>query len=280
VSAPGTLHLCATPIGNLKDITLRCLETLQSADLILAEDTRQTRKLLNHYELKTPLKSFHAHNEQAREQEILERLAAGEQLALVSDAGLPLISDPGAGLVRAVQDAGFKVTCLPGPSAPTMALLLSGLAPLPFCFLGFFPRQAKQQQTLLKTYLQRPETLVFFESPHRLAQSLAVMAEVLGNREAAVCRELTKFYEEVCRAPLAELQARYQAQAPKGEITLVVAGCTQAAEPVAPPEPELLLQARTRLEAQGLSRKQVLSALQAEFGLSRNALYALLHSLG
>lgn len=272
---PGLLSLCATPIGNLKDITLRCLETLQQADLILAEDTRQTRKLLSHFEIHTPMQSFHAHNEQGRAEEVIARLAAGENIALVSDAGLPLISDPGAGLVRAVQEAGFAVTCLPGPSAPVTGLLLSGIAPLPFCFVGFLPRQTKARRELLQSWQHRPETLVFFESPHRLSNTLADLHEQLGPREAAVCRELTKLYEEVRRAPLPELLAHYRQQPARGEITLVVAGANPAEAAPAPVAAASELQAAYQaLQASGLNRKAIFLQLQQRYGLSRNALYS------
>lgn len=274
---PGTLYLCATPIGNLQDMTLRGLDCLRQADLILAEDTRQTRKLLTHFDIQTPLKSFHAHNEQQRSSEIVDRLQQGQTLALVSDAGLPLISDPGAGLVRQLQDAGLKVTCLPGASAPAMALLLSGLAPVPYCFLGFFPRQQKARRELLTAYLGRSETLVMFESPHRLAQTLELAAEVLGLREASVCRELSKRFEEVKRDTLPALAAHYAEHPPKGEITLVIAGA-QPEENQLPSLTAAELQVQKQaLEARGLQKKAVLVALQAQTGLSRNQIYALLH---
>lgn len=275
---PGLLSLCATPIGNLQDITLRCLETLRQANLILAEDTRQTRKLLSHFDIHTPMISFHAHNEQGKVDEVLERLARGESLALVSDAGLPLISDPGAGLVRAVQEAGFRITCLPGASAPVTGLLLSGIAPLPYCFLGFLPRQAKARRELLQSWRQRPETLVFFESPHRLAESLAALNEVFGPREAAVCRELTKLYEEVRRAPLPDLLTHYRQTPPRGEITLVVAGAEPSVAEVPTVADAELQAAYVELQADGLDRKQIFAQLQQRFGLSRNTLYSRLQA--
>lgn len=269
----GTLYLCATPIGNLKDITLRCLETLQSADLILAEDTRQTRKLLSHYQIHSPLKSLHAHNEQSRISQILEWLAAGQQIALVSDAGLPLISDPGAELVRAVQEAGFGLSCLPGASAPATALLLSGIAPLPYVFLGFLPRQNKARKTLLNSWKARRETLVLFEAPHRLQETLADLIEILGPREAAVCRELTKLHEEIRRQPLDQLLSHFEQTAPRGEITLVISGAPESEAGQVEISSEALQQAYQDLEAQDLSRKDIFQQLQARYGLSRNQLY-------
>ena len=272
---PGTLYLCATPIGNLGDITLRCLETLKLADLILAEDTRQTRKLLSHFQIHTPLRSFHAHNEQGRADEVIERLQRGETIALVSDAGLPLISDPGAALVRAVQEAGLAVTCLPGASAPLTALLLSGIQPLPFCFLGFLPRQGKARRQILQDWQGRPETLVIFEAPHRLLETLTALTEVFGPREAAVCRELTKLHEEARRAPLPELLEHYRQQAPRGEITLVIAGADASLPRVKPAADPLELQAAyAALQAEGLGRKEIFAQLQTRYELSRNELYS------
>lgn len=272
----GTLYLCATPIGNLKDITLRCLETLQQVGLILAEDTRQTRKLLSHYQIHTPMQSFHAHNEQGRESQVIDRLLSGENIALVSDAGLPLMSDPGAGLVRAAQEAGVTVTCLPGASAPVTGLLLSGIAPLPYSFIGFLPRRGKDRRQILEPWRRRSETLVLFEAPHRLTETLADLLDVLGPREAAVCRELTKLYEEVRRAPLNELLEHYREQAPRGEITVVISGSTETEAPEAKPaaEPEALQAAYAELQAAGLGRKDIFARLQKEYGLSRNDLYA------
>jgi len=273
----GTLYLCATPIGNLGDITLRVLETLKSVSLILAEDTRVTRKLLNHYQIQTPLRSFHAHNEKQREAEVLERLQNGDDLALVSDAGLPLISDPGTNLVRAAQDLGIPVTCLPGASAPPMALLLSGIAPIPYCFVGFLPRQQKARLALLKSYHHRTETLVFFESPHRLVKTLEDIQKVLGDREATVCRELTKLYEEARRGELLALAEHYREQPARGEITLVVAG-DSGEGPEIEVSAEILSQARQELEADGFSRKEVLKMLQERFGRSRNEVYRLAYN--
>lgn len=267
-----TLYLCATPIGNLGDMTLRALDTLKNVSLILAEDTRQSRKLLNHYGIETPLRSFHAHNEKSRQQEVLERLAAGEDLALVSDAGMPLISDPGADLVREVQNAGFTVTCLPGASAPVTALVLSGLAPLPYCFIGFLPRQSKARKEIFQSYLTRPETLVCFESPHRLLKTLRDLESVLASREMAVCRELSKRFEEVRRGTAAQLLAHFQNEGVRGEITLVIAGALPQAEEIAVSDTELRT-ARRALEEQGLDRKSVQKTLQQRYGLTRNELY-------
>lgn len=272
----GQLYLCATPIGNLKDITLRCLETLKAVDLILAEDTRQTRKLLNHYEITTPLKSFHAHNEYHQTEHLIQQLQQGQNIALVSDAGLPLISDPGAHLVEVLREKGIPLTCLPGASAPPTALLLSGLPPLPYTFIGFLPRQRSQRQSLLQSYRQEQATLVCFESPHRLIHSLQDVFEVFGDRTAAVCRELTKRFEEVQRAPLSVLIQHFQAEPARGEITLVIAGA-QASDQICLQDATAVQARYEELRSQGWQKKAILQQLREESGLSRNDLYSLLH---
>lgn len=274
----GQLYLCATPIGNLGDMTLRALETLKQVDLIYAEDTRHTRKLLNHFEITTPLRSLHEHNEHFRLNEVIENLSANQAIALVSDAGLPLISDPGAQVVRAVQEAGFGVTCLPGASAPATALLLSGIATMPYTFLGFLPPKTNARQRALQAYQQRSETLVLFEAPHRLLATLTDLLEVLGNREAAVCRELTKRFEEIRRAPINDLIAYYTETAARGEICIVIRGA-EPVEPETEADPVRLQERAQVLEAEGLNKKQVLKQLEKESGLKRNLIYqALLES--
>lgn len=274
----GNLYLCATPIGNLKDITLRCLETLKAVQLILAEDTRQTRKLLNHYEIDTPLKSFHEHNEYHQTEALIQQLKGGQNIALVSDAGLPLISDPGAHLVQELAKAGLAFTCIPGASAPPTALLLSGLPPLPYTFLGFLPRQRNQRQQLLQQYRQEKGTLVCFESPHRLTQALQDIQEVLGDRQAAVCRELTKRYEDVQRGPLSVLHTHFSATPARGEITLVLSGALEAAQPALQSAEELTAR-YTELLDQGWHKKAIFQQLREESQLSRNDLYRLLHDV-
>jgi len=220
----GGLHLVATPIGNLRDITLRALEVLAAADLIACEDTRVTRKLLDHYGIATPLTPYHDHNAAAARPKLLARLAAGDAVALVSDAGTPLVSDPGFKLVRAAQEAGHPVTAIPGASAALAALAVAGLPTDRFFFEGFLPAKPGQRQTRIAELARIPATLVLFESGPRLAAALADLADGLGAREAAICRELTKLHEEVRRGELAALAAHYAAAgAPRGEIVLVVA---------------------------------------------------------
>src|SRR4051812_11911653 len=213
-----SLVVCPTPIGNLEDVTLRVLSALRDADIVACEDTRRTRTLLDRYGVSARLVSYHEHNEEARTAELVERMRAGEVVALVSDAGMPLISDPGYVLVRACVAAGLAIEVLPGPSAVLTALVASGLPSDRWTFEGFLPRKAGELGRLFAD----PHTLVAFESPRRVAATLRVLAEVDPDRAVAVCRELTKIHEEVVRGSAAELAARYEAEAPKGEIVLVV----------------------------------------------------------
>lgn len=222
----GTLHIVATPIGNLEDVTFRALRVLREADWVLAEDTRRTRILLDHFEIaKTPT-SLHAHNEASRIDQVLVALADGRSVALVSDAGTPLVSDPGARLVAAVAAAGHRVEAVPGASALLSALCVAGLDTQQVLFLGFLPRKRGEQARLLERQRGRPETIVLFESPHRVAATFGELARVLGDRPACLARELTKRHEEVLRGALSELAARCHAEPPRGECTLVVAGAT------------------------------------------------------
>ena len=222
----GTLHIVATPIGNLEDVTLRALRVLREADWVLAEDTRRTRILLDHFEIaKTPT-SLHAHNEAVRIDQVLAALDEQRSVALVSDAGTPLVSDPGARLVSAVAAAGHRIDAVPGASALLSALCVAGLDTQRVLFLGFLPRKKGDQTRLLERQRGRDETLVLFESPHRVAATFARMAEVLGDRPACLARELTKRHEEVARGLLSELARRFEAEPPRGECTLVVAGAS------------------------------------------------------
>jgi 16S rRNA (cytidine1402-2'-O)-methyltransferase len=217
--AAGRLVVCPTPIGNLRDITLRALDALREADTIACEDTRRTRVLLDRYEIEARLVSFHEHNERTRASELLERIAAGATVALVSDAGMPVVSDPGFVLVRECIGAGVPVEVLPGPSSVPVALVASGLPADRWCFVGFLPRKRGQRERLLA---EARETLVAFESPHRLSATLQMLAALEPQRRAAVCRELTKLHEEVARGTAAELAARYRGRSVKGEVVLVI----------------------------------------------------------
>ncbi len=218
------LYVVATPIGNLGDITLRALECLKSAEVIAAEDTRHSGLMLRHFEIKKPLVSFHEHNEAMRTAQLIERLAAGEDVALITDAGMPGLSDPGARLVRECIKRGLPFTIVPGPSSILTALVGSGFEMEKFCFRGFLPVKSGQRQRELRAAAEREETTIFFESPHRLAKTLAAGAEIMPERQLCVARELTKKFEEFRRGTAAELLAFYSARAVKGEIVLVVEG--------------------------------------------------------
>jgi 16S rRNA (cytidine1402-2'-O)-methyltransferase len=219
----GRLFIVGTPIGNLGDLTPRAAEILGTVSVVAAEDTRQAAKLLRHLGIRVPTLSYHEHSEARREHELLARLARGERVALVTDAGMPAVSDPGARLVRAAASAGHAIEVVPGPSALTAALALSGLDATRFVFEGFPPREGKARRRLFRQLAGEHRAIVFFEGPHRLAATVKDLADILGpDREVAVCRELTKLHEEVRRATLGEAAAFYAQNPPRGEITLVV----------------------------------------------------------
>jgi 16S rRNA (cytidine1402-2'-O)-methyltransferase len=261
------LVVCATPIGNLDDITLRALAALRAADCILCEDTRHTRGLLARHEITARLLSYHEHNEASRTDELLPRLVAGERLVLVSDAGMPGISDPGARIVRAALAAGIEVTVLPGPSAVETALVASGLVADRYEFVGFLPRGEKALGELWQSLADRPWPIVAFESPQRLPATLRSLAAVAPGRPAAVCRELTKRFEETARGTADELAARF-ATPPKGEITLVLGAGEAAAA-----DQSQAVEAVAELVAAGLARKQAVELVARLTGLPRNRLY-------
>jgi 16S rRNA (cytidine1402-2'-O)-methyltransferase len=272
-----TVHIVSTPIGNLGDLSPRGAATLASADRILAEDTRRTATLLRHLGAKVPMVSVHAHNEARRVRQVLEWLAAGERLVLVSDAGTPLVSDPGARLVRAVIDEGHEVVPVPGPSAVLVALVGAGLPGERFSFLGFVPRKGRARTSTLQRIAESEETTVSFESPDRLTALLRALVEACGpDRPACVARELTKMYETFQRGTLAELHAYYQSEEPRGEITLVVgpapesspAGLDDAARAEA-----------ARLLAEGAPPSRVAREVARVTGLARNRAYALVQSI-
>jgi 16S rRNA (cytidine1402-2'-O)-methyltransferase len=260
------LSVCATPIGNLDDVTLRVLAELREADVVLAEDTRHTRGLLRRHGIDAKLVSYHEHNEAERVAELLPRLAGGERVALVSDAGLPGISDPGARLVRAALEAGVPVTVLPGPSAVETALVASGLVAERYAFVGFLPRKAGEFRALLAELAPLGWPVVAFESPQRLPATLRALAAGAPEREVAVCRELTKRFEEVVRGSAAELALRF-AEAPKGEITLVLAPV--AAEPPA----DEAARAVADLVSAGTPRRVAADVVARLTDVPRNELY-------
>jgi|SRR5215472_10100687 len=269
----GTLFVLATPIGNLEDITHRAVRVLGEVDLIACEDTRHTRKLLHHYGIGTPTISYHEHNERERAVELLAKLRAGLNLALVSDAGTPAISDPGLRLVRLSIDGGVKVVSVPGPSALVTALVASGLATDAFFFGGFLPPRSAARRARLAELASVPATLVFYEAPHRLAASLRDAHEVLGERQAALARELTKLHEEIIRDRLGALAERFKTTAARGEFVLLIdreaikdeRGSDQAETSVAA--------IVSMIEAQGLDHRAALKRAAQQLGLTRAEAY-------
>ncbi len=270
VMSTGTLVLAATPIGDPRDAAPRLAQELATADVVAAEDTRRLRRLLGELAV-TPtgsVVSYHEHNEAARTPDLVARLVAGERVVVVTDAGMPSVSDPGYRLVAAAVEAGVRVTCVPGPSAVLMALAVSGLPVDRFCFDGFLPRKPGERAKVLAEVADERRTIVFFEAPHRLAETLTAMRDAFGpDRRAAVCRELTKTYEEVRRGTLAEL-ALWAADGVKGEITIVVAG----AERVVPSLEDAVAGIRQRVDA-GERLKDVAADVASRTGLSKKALY-------
>jgi 16S rRNA (cytidine1402-2'-O)-methyltransferase len=273
---PGTLFIVATPIGNLEDLSFRAARVLRSVGLIAAEDTRHTATLLQHYDIPTPATSFHEHNERQKLPALIDRLKAGVDLALVTDAGTPAVSDPGYRLVRAAIDAGARVEAIPGPSAVLAALVVSGLPTDSFTFLGFPPARARARREWLEQVAQEPRTLVLFEAPHRVRDTLAAALEVLGDREATVGRELTKLHEEVLRGPLSSVLARLEH--PRGEMTIVVAPPAGRARSSAPPpsDAELWHEFQILVETEGRGRREAVSALASRHRLSSRSVYAAL----
>lgn len=270
--AAGSLVLAATPIGDVSDASPRLRMLLQSSDVVAAEDTRRLRRLAAALEVEVSgrVVSYHEHNEGARTRDLVQRMGDGQTVLLVTDAGMPSVSDPGYRLVAAAIAAGIRVTAAPGPSAALAALAVSGLPVDRFCFEGFLPRKAGQRRERLRGLVHESRTMVFFEAPHRLAEVLSDMAELWGaERVAAVCRELTKTYEEVKRGSLADL-ATWAANGVRGEITVVVTGASAAAAEMTDDE---LREAVHALETSGSSRRDAVDAVSATTGLSRRRVY-------
>jgi 16S rRNA (cytidine1402-2'-O)-methyltransferase len=274
---PGTLYVVGTPIGNLEDITFRAVRILQTVDLIAAEDTRHTGKLLQHFQVKTPQISYHEHNRNSRIPEILEHLGNSKAIALVSDAGMPGISDPGYELIKACIEVGITVVPIPGASAAITALSAAGLPTDRFAFEGFLPPKAQQRREHLENLQTESRTLIFYESPHRLPETLQDLAEAFGSdRQIVLARELTKLYEEFWRGTIADAIAHYQQREPQGEYTLVVAG-TPATQ-VLLTEAELKTELQ-QLISQGISRSQASRQLAKFTSLSRREVYQLALSI-
>jgi 16S rRNA (cytidine1402-2'-O)-methyltransferase len=265
----GRLYVVATPIGNLEDITYRALRILREADLIACEDTRHTRKLLDHYGISKPLTSYHKHNEAARAQELVAKLHADANVALVSDAGMPLVSDPGYRVVAAAIAAGIPVIPIPGPSAGVAALAASGLPTDSFYFGGFLPAKSGQRNRVLEALRDNSSTLIFYEAPHRILATLADVEKVLGPRDVVVARELTKIYEEFLRGPVAEVRATLESRPPvKGEITLLIG---KAGAP--PPDRTTVPEAVEACERVGMSRMDAIKEVARKRELSKREVY-------
>ncbi|MCZ6530485.1 MAG: 16S rRNA (cytidine(1402)-2'-O)-methyltransferase [Chloroflexi bacterium] len=267
----GTLYLVSTPIGNLEDVTLRALRVLREVDIIAAEDTRHTRKLLDRYEIETPLLSYHDHNEAIRLQTMLDHLSRGS-VALVSDAGTPLVSDPGFKLVRAAAAAGHEVSPIPGPSAPMAAIVASGLPTDSFVFLGWLPRKAGRRQVAIQKLASEPRTMLAMEAPHRLRETLRDLEAVFGpERQIAICRELTKRYEEIIRGSLSEVREQFEREEPRGEITLVIGGADWMSEWDEASVREVV----SRRISEGMRRSEAARQVAAETGWPRREVYRL-----
>ena len=284
VQSTGTLYLVPTPIGNLEDMTFRAIRTLNEVDLIASEDTRNTQKLLNHFEIKTSQISFHEHNSQERIGQLIERLENGSDIAQVSDAGMPSISDPGHDLVVACIESGITVVPLPGANAALTALIASGLSPQPFYFYGFLPRKKKDQIKALEELNQRPETFILYESPHRLKEVLKNMGTVLGDtRKIVLCRELTKRYEEFIRGTLSEVLEWAQTSEIRGEFCLIVEGNSEGS--LFPEEDTswntLTIQEHVQLmmEEHNLRSKEAIKEVAKVRKLKKQEVYAAYHEI-
>ncbi len=272
----GTLFLVATPIGNLQDITFRAVETLKTVDLIACEDTRHTRKLLTHFGISKKLVSYHEHNETERSEELIELIEQGKSVAIVSDAGTPGISDPGFRIVQKIHDIGAKVIPIPGAVAFVNAIIVSGLPSDSIFFGGFLPSKKGERQNRLEEVKATPATLAFYETPHRIAKSLADCTEVLGNRKAAVVRELTKLHEEIVTGNLAELARRFSQSKVKGEIVLVIDRVEVQSPKSKVQSPSDLISRVNKLEEEGIDHKTALKKAAKEFGLSKSEAYKIL----
>ena len=266
--------MTATPIGNLEDMTYRAVRTLKEADLIAAEDTRNTRKLLSHFDIHTPLTSYHEHNKFTKGPELVAKMQQGLHIAAVSDAGLPGISDPGTHLAQLAIEAGIKVTPIPGANAALSALICSGLDTVRFSFIGFLPKTAKKQRELLDSLKTRPETLIFYETPYHLKNTLAELISSFGEaRPAAACRELTKKFEEFIRSDLGSLQTHFRENEPRGEFVLIVAGSSETKQDTAPAVQMTPAAYVNQLLEKGVDKKEAMRQAAKALGISRRDVY-------
>lgn len=273
----GTLYLCATPIGNLKDMTPRVLETLRDVDLIAAEDTRNSIRLLNHFEIRTPMTSYHEYNKVEKAYDLINQLNAGKDIALITDAGTPAISDPGEVLVKLCQEAGITVTSLPGPAACITALTLSGLPTRRFCFEGFLPfDDKKEKKAILEELKEESRTIILYEAPHHLVRTLSCLYEELGNRKVTLCRELTKKFETIMPTTLEDALHFYETNDPRGEYVLVLEGKSheeKAREKEASFAQMSMEEHMKFYEDQGMDRKEAMKLVAKDRGISKRDVY-------
>ncbi|MCI8465531.1 MAG: 16S rRNA (cytidine(1402)-2'-O)-methyltransferase [Lachnospiraceae bacterium] len=272
----GQLYICATPIGNLEDITLRVLRILKEVDLIAAEDTRNTIKLLNHFSIKTPMTSYHEYNKVEKARYLVEQMESGVTVALVTDAGTPGISDPGEELVRQCYEAGIALTSLPGPVACVTALTVSGLSTRRFCFEAFLPADKKERREILKELEHETRTMVIYEAPHRLLRTLKELYEVLGNRKLSICKELTKAFEQVFQTSLYEAVSRFETETPRGEQVLVIEGKDRTEIKKEEEKNWKKLSLKEHMDyyqGQGIEKKEAMRMVAKDRGISKREVY-------
>lgn len=277
----GTLYLCATPIGNLEDMTFRVIRTLKEVDLIAAEDTRNSIKLLNHFEIQTPMTSYHEYNKYEKGRKLVEKLLEGQNIALITDAGTPGISDPGEELVKMCYESGIPVTSLPGAAACITALTISGLSTRRFAFEAFLPSDKKEREQILKEMETETRTMIVYEAPHRLVKTLKLFLERLGNRKITVCRELTKRHETALAVTLEEAVAHYEANPSKGECVLVIEGKSreEAREEERKQWEEMTIEDHMEVYTkQGMDKKSAMKAVAKDRGVSKRDIYQYLES--
>ena len=276
----GTLYLCATPIGNLQDMTPRVVETLQMVDIIAAEDTRNSIRLLNHFDIHTPMTSYHEYNKVEKARQLIVKLQEGQNIALITDAGTPAISDPGEVLVRMCHEAGINVTSLPVAAACITALTLSGLATRRFCFEGFLPAEKKEKKEILEELATETRTMILYEAPHHLIRTLEELYGALGNRKICVCRELTKKFETVLPTTLEEALELYKSEEPRGEYVLVVEGKSREKkrqESIAAWESMTIEEHMSYYEEQGMDQKSAMKQVAKDRGVGKREIYAYLN---
>lgn len=276
----GMLYLCATPIGNLGDMTPRVVETLRQVDVIAAEDTRNSIKLLNHFEINTPMTSYHEYNKVEKAHQLIAKMQEGQDVALITDAGTPAISDPGEVLVAMCHEAGIKVTSLPGPAACITALTLSGLSTRRFCFEGFLPSDKKEKALVLGVLKEESRTMILYEAPHHLVKTLEELYQVLGNRRITLCRELTKKFETVLPTTLEETLAKYESEEPRGEYVLVIEGKSfeqKKEEAIKSWEEMTIEEHMAYYEAQGMDYKSAMKQVAKDRGVGKRDIYSYLN---